>query len=552
MKKLWLTAALAATVACSDGDPAPTPVRITAPASPLYVRGGNVRIQVFVDETPERVDLYKDGAPLVNLGPSGPFEYTWYADAAPEAVHRFVARALIRQRWVESAPLEVHVDRTPPRLVATTPSEGATRVPLDTAVTLTFDEALDPAFLVDAATVRVGGVPSAAGLQHTGTGGAYDVLVPGGLTGDGAVVVDLGPPIRDLAGNLLEQSSLRFSLPVWTALGGGPWDSSAAGFPVELLPRGPLVASGYGTFAQPDGAGWRTAFSMTGTGSLVAAAQSEDATIGVLRGAGSWTVQQRGDDGTSGAFGEPIPYANPERAGGDPASVAVSSGMPLVSWSESASIDGAFVSNAYVVAPGLGGVWEAAGPAMDDPTQNWGLEIATAPGHTVAAWRDATGYHAAARTDTGWAPLPKPPGNFSALAVRPDGTPVAITEEWMTTGAMSCSLIELSGGSWKTLGRLARELQPGEWMGLRAVAVHPTDGSVLVAWITWSTVNGVNAPRRVSVALHTTEGFRVLSRGLEEDPAVARYWLDADFHATGAPLVAWLEGSLVHVRRLEP
>ncbi len=101
-------------------------------------------------------------------------------------------------------------DDTPPAVVATTPLVGAVDVPVDSAVTATFSEALDAASVSDA-TVELrgpGNSPVAASVSYAGA--SYTVtLTPSVQLAASTIYTatlrggDVGPHIRDLAGNAL-------------------------------------------------------------------------------------------------------------------------------------------------------------------------------------------------------------------------------------------------------------------------------------------------------------------------------------------------------------
>jgi hypothetical protein len=93
-------------------------LELTSPKAATTATNGTVSVKVSVaGGDPSTLDVLRDGAPLVKLGP--PFEYAWDTSREAEGTYRLVARVVVGERTYESPAKYVMVDRTapvPPRI----------------------------------------------------------------------------------------------------------------------------------------------------------------------------------------------------------------------------------------------------------------------------------------------------------------------------------------------------------------------------------------------------------------------------------------------------
>jgi hypothetical protein len=207
-------------------DPNPPFPVITSPAAGVttYTRGVlNVLASVSGGE-PEQVQLLADGAVVAPMAGSPAAGYTanWDTTSFSERSYAITVRAIRGLTQVVSTPRTVVVDRKPPVVTARTPAPGASETAGDTAIVVTFNEALDPASLINdsAPTVRV-----VAGTTATGTALPLvlalsdDALTVTATpvtplpTGSSYTVVVSG--LTDRAGNVMAPVTWSFSVPLW-------------------------------------------------------------------------------------------------------------------------------------------------------------------------------------------------------------------------------------------------------------------------------------------------------------------------------------------------
>ncbi|MBN9680943.1 MULTISPECIES: Ig-like domain-containing protein [unclassified Corallococcus] len=105
--------------------------------------GSTARLQVqLTGSAPDRVELLVDGATVANL--EAPFVLDWETQSISEGPHAFVIRALREEQEFLSAPRQLVVDRTKPRMVTRVPVNGAPEVSVLAPIEATFSEPLDP------------------------------------------------------------------------------------------------------------------------------------------------------------------------------------------------------------------------------------------------------------------------------------------------------------------------------------------------------------------------------------------------------------------------
>ncbi|MHA7627601.1 Ig-like domain-containing protein [Corallococcus sp. M7] len=106
--------------------------------------GSTARLQVqLTGAAPDRVELLVDGATVANL--EAPFVLDWETRSISEGPHAFVIRALRGEQEFLSAPRQLVVDRTGPRIVARVPVNSAPEVSILAPIEATFSEPLDSA-----------------------------------------------------------------------------------------------------------------------------------------------------------------------------------------------------------------------------------------------------------------------------------------------------------------------------------------------------------------------------------------------------------------------
>jgi hypothetical protein len=123
-------------------------IEITSPVGSVYATD-SIDIIVYHTGNPERIELLKDGEPFAVL-PEGSTRYTWHVTTEVEKAYQVTAVASADDGSVESAPVEIIVDHTPPRIVSRTPEPGSKNVNLADPITIEFDEPLDPESVGDA------------------------------------------------------------------------------------------------------------------------------------------------------------------------------------------------------------------------------------------------------------------------------------------------------------------------------------------------------------------------------------------------------------------
>ncbi|WP_375756057.1 Ig-like domain-containing protein [Corallococcus exercitus] len=104
--------------------------------------GSTARLQVqLTGAAPDRVELLVDGTAVANL--EAPFVLDWETQSISEGPHAFVIRALREKQEFLSAPRQLVVDRTKPRVIAQVPANDDSAVSVSAPVEATFSEPLD-------------------------------------------------------------------------------------------------------------------------------------------------------------------------------------------------------------------------------------------------------------------------------------------------------------------------------------------------------------------------------------------------------------------------
>lgn len=204
---------------------APNPV-ITSPAAGVttYTRGTLTVAASVSGGEPDLVELLANGAVVGPMGGSQDSGYSigWDTTSRSEGSYQITVRATRDETVVTSVARTVVVDRTPPVIVTRSPAPGADQVSALDAVTATFNEALDPASLLNAddptVVLFVGAgfsgttVPVALTLGPDARTVTVTPATP--LTG-GSTYTVVFEGLTDRAGNPMAQAQWSFSVPVW-------------------------------------------------------------------------------------------------------------------------------------------------------------------------------------------------------------------------------------------------------------------------------------------------------------------------------------------------
>jgi ice-binding like protein/Big-like domain-containing protein len=131
-------------------------------------------------------------------------------------------------------------DTTPPLVSGTNPASGGTGVPINTKVTATFDEAMDPASLTAASFVVSQGATPVAGAVSYGAVGTTAAFTPASsLAPNTLFTATIGTGSKDLAGNALAIAhSWTFTTGAVAAKGPAPVRLGTAGNYVVLAKTG--------------------------------------------------------------------------------------------------------------------------------------------------------------------------------------------------------------------------------------------------------------------------------------------------------------------------
>ncbi|NBD10389.1 Ig-like domain-containing protein [Corallococcus silvisoli] len=187
------------------GSPYTGPVQLDwlSPASDTTTNG-TLQIQVEVSgPAPNRVELLVDGAPVTML--ESPYSWKWETWLVSEGTHVLAVRALRNEQVFLSPTRTVTVDRTRPRMIAQSPTTGASAVPVSTPIQATFSEPLD-ASTVNRQSIQLmtnrGSLEAAVHLSEDGKMLTLSPTSP--LPVDQRVRVVVADTVVDFAGNKLE------------------------------------------------------------------------------------------------------------------------------------------------------------------------------------------------------------------------------------------------------------------------------------------------------------------------------------------------------------
>jgi hypothetical protein len=558
---LAVAAAVSACGGAGGGDPA-APAAPVAPAvaitSPEFAFHGTgpVVIQVVVDGCdPATVELLVDGETLATLVP--PFQYTWDTTWANEGHRLVAARASCGGAAATSAPIDVHVDRTPPTVIARLPAPGSHHASVADPIEVTFSEPMDLASARPAIVLRNGGtsVPFAITASR---GGATLTLVPATAPAAGTTLtVEIGAGIRDLARLPLDAAtSWAFTYPLLVQPPGGPIASGIyAGTPrLAIDARGePRVAwrSGQGlsyvTFA-PDG---------TPQATTVPVPYGRDCDVGV-QGAEVYLVDSSylydpsasnpvtyeirflKPDGATFVAAGPV-VADGTRPGFDPQLTFDADGTPVVVWSD---LGAGFTGPQLVHAAFLdAGAWSDRGTSalnLDPSLTTYAPAVARdSQGRPAVAFTENARVYVKRWNGSGWSLLGSGAvaGSGSSyvpsIAFDGDDPYVAVRD-----GSGGLRVYHLSGGVWVAIpGDPRRSALPAD---MPAIAVSGP-GRFHVAW----TEGSYGAEPYAAGNLYVAEWNGSVWNGLpgplnrgSDSPAYAPALAVDGFRA---PVVAWAE-----------
>ncbi|MEM9073076.1 MAG: Ig-like domain-containing protein [Myxococcota bacterium] len=192
----------------------------TAPSSDSFYTNSSVSFQFTVEPTVvDGVELLVDGAAFADLVP--PYSYVLDTTSLSEGAHEVVAQAVASGASGSSIPMTVIVDRTPPRVVAESPTRSSTGVWIPSGVSIQLSESVDPDTLNDAAvTISASSdasLPKALsfGLENDQIDIEFaDIPAPTTLS------VAVNASITDLAGNPLTADVWSYPIDLWTQIAG--------------------------------------------------------------------------------------------------------------------------------------------------------------------------------------------------------------------------------------------------------------------------------------------------------------------------------------------
>jgi hypothetical protein len=425
-------------------------VAISSPSVDVFVRG-SVTFQVVVGESPDSVDLLKDGAVLATLVP--PYTYVWDTALEMEKVYSITARAnKAGAAAVLSAPRQVTVDRTAPTVVSRVPGSGAMNVFLADEMSVTFNEPLLASSVTSAGVQLKQGANVVTTTATPDATGTKVILKPTVLPSLSATLKVVLNGLTDRAGNVLAPVESTFGAPDWQSPG-----------------TQPLNATNAGQIGRP-------ALAFDAQGHAVAAWSLSDVTLAAARFVdGVWTSLGT----TSGSV----------------ASMALdSSGNPVVAFAEYICCSNEFKYDIHVK-QWAGSAWAQLGTTLD-VHKNVALveglssvpSIAIGPDNNpVVAWNEyneITQYNAYVKrwNGTAWVSLGSSLNTVSALEVAvtidSNGKPVAAFTE--RDGTNKLFVKRWDGIAWRSLGSALNVSALED--ASRILLAPGSNGNVVVAW----------------------------------------------------------------------
>ncbi|MCY0999099.1 Ig-like domain-containing protein [Myxococcus sp. MISCRS1] len=194
------------------GAPTSLGVRVLSPERLSYTRGV-VQVALEVQGEPNSVELLVDQATYATL--QAPYLLDWDTTLSPEGPHTLQVRVTRGTEVMESEVHTVVVDRTPPTVVARTPSPGAENVAVAQAISVTFSEPiLEATLLAEHVRFLVNEQPHEASRQLSVDGLTLTLTPVERVPVPSTVTTELTEGITDYAGNALVVPSEAWS---WTA-----------------------------------------------------------------------------------------------------------------------------------------------------------------------------------------------------------------------------------------------------------------------------------------------------------------------------------------------
>jgi Bacterial Ig-like domain/Bacterial Ig domain len=203
-------------------DAAPPSLQITSPASGSYANASvTVVIQAGGSAATSQVSVYVDQG-VTPLQPANtPNNFVWDTTTVSESAHTLVAKATVNGKDIESAPITVHVDRTPPTFM-TLPAPNSLNVALSDPIQLVFSEALDTTSVTNASvTLSSGGSSLTTTLALSTDRKTITVALASraSLSFPATITESLAATVKDLAGNSVGAvPSWSWTAPLWVQM----------------------------------------------------------------------------------------------------------------------------------------------------------------------------------------------------------------------------------------------------------------------------------------------------------------------------------------------
>lgn len=202
---------LLATGGGGGGAPAPVPVNtniavpFSEPMDPASINTSTFTVSDAYGNAVAGNVSYDAATYSAIFTPSGRLEYDRTYTATITTGVRDTAGNSLAADFTWSFTTEVYVDTAPPDVTGTTPAADATGVPIDTTVSATFSEPLDPATVISSTFVLSSGrAGSVAGTTFLTDGGNTAGFMPSAALNSGdtyTATITMG--VKDLAGNAL-------------------------------------------------------------------------------------------------------------------------------------------------------------------------------------------------------------------------------------------------------------------------------------------------------------------------------------------------------------
>jgi hypothetical protein len=435
---------------------------ITSPANGVHTNG-TVNIAVTLadgDTPPASISILENGATITMV--SSPFQYAWDTTSVPEGTYTVVAQTTVGGRVAASAPINVVVDRTPPRVVTLTPAAGATNVVFSGPIGVTFSEPILASSLPSTAIALNAGanaLPATATLSADGTAASIRITDPSSVMLPSSLGASFAATITDLAGNKLTQpiTPWQWSVPDWIKAAPIPGALYALirvdskGFPVVAYTTQMQQGAGFAYdvhVSRYDGQSWKDLNLPTTTdvwtdGYGLDVASTGNPTAAWLEGSPNGTqVHVASYDG---AKWNPFPVLDGVPAAGTNASFPVlrldSKGLPFVVWREDTA-----AGNDLFVAHWNGSTWDSSFGSLgfSGVAQVYSDDLVIGPNDSpIVGWYTAAGT-GVATWSTKWNLSSNSAGSGASVGVDASGRPVLVVRHGVTTVQV------FTGTEWQT------------------------------------------------------------------------------------------------------